>query len=131
MTLTAVAKLCLGTEQRWKEIFDLNPTVTDPSKVPAGTELEDSRRCAGANVAAIGAGFGAFDTLLGAYCARGRPEVPVKRRPGTIRPPIFFLPPPHLLTFPAFGAHSDAHHRKRWVAISAASPNRDGSCFRT
>ena len=39
MSLTAVAKLLLGTERRWKEIWDLNPTVSSPTNVPAGTEL--------------------------------------------------------------------------------------------
>jgi hypothetical protein len=39
MSLPAVAKLVLGTEQRWQEIFDLNPTVTNATNVPAGTEL--------------------------------------------------------------------------------------------
>ena len=39
MSLPAVAKLLLGTEQRWDEIYRLNPDV-NPNKVPAGTELK-------------------------------------------------------------------------------------------
>jgi len=39
MSLPAVAKLVLGNDQRWREIYDLNPEV-NPSKVSAGTELK-------------------------------------------------------------------------------------------
>jgi hypothetical protein len=45
MSLPAVAKLVLGNDQRWRELYDLNPEV-NPSKVTAGTELKlpaDSR----------------------------------------------------------------------------------------
>jgi hypothetical protein len=39
MSLPAVAKLVLGNDQRWRELYDLNPDV-NPSKVTAGTELK-------------------------------------------------------------------------------------------
>jgi hypothetical protein len=39
MSLPAVAKLLLGNDQRWKEIYDLNPEV-NPNRVPAGTDLK-------------------------------------------------------------------------------------------
>jgi hypothetical protein len=39
MSLPAVAKLVLGNDQRWRELYDLNPDV-NPSKVSAGTELK-------------------------------------------------------------------------------------------
>ena len=38
MSLRAVARLTLGTEQRWGDIYDLNPQITKPDAVlPAGT----------------------------------------------------------------------------------------------
>jgi LysM repeat protein len=40
MSLATVAKSLLGSEQRWRELYDLNPQVTNPSQVPAGTELK-------------------------------------------------------------------------------------------
>ena len=39
MSLKAVAKLLLGNDQRWQELYDLNPNV-NPSGVPPGTELK-------------------------------------------------------------------------------------------
>ena len=39
-TLKAVARLTLGNEQRWRDIYDLNPQVTNPDVLPAGTELK-------------------------------------------------------------------------------------------
>jgi hypothetical protein len=39
MSLPAVAKLVLGNDQRWQELYELNPNV-NPGKVPAGTELK-------------------------------------------------------------------------------------------
>jgi len=39
MSLPAVAKLVLGNDQRWREIYDLNPEVS-PNKVAGGTELK-------------------------------------------------------------------------------------------
>jgi hypothetical protein len=33
-----VARQTLGTEARWREVYDLNPRVA-PDLVPAGTEL--------------------------------------------------------------------------------------------
>jgi hypothetical protein len=39
MSLPAVAKLVLGNDQRWRELYDLNPDV-NPSKVTPGTELK-------------------------------------------------------------------------------------------
>jgi LysM repeat protein len=39
MSLPAVAKLLLGNDQRWKELYDLNPDV-NPSRVAGGTELK-------------------------------------------------------------------------------------------
>ncbi len=39
MSMQAVARLTLGNEQRWSEIYDLNPQL-NPSKVPAGTDLK-------------------------------------------------------------------------------------------
>ena len=41
MSLKTVARLKLGTEQRWRDIYDLNPQYSDASLVlPAGTELK-------------------------------------------------------------------------------------------
>ncbi len=41
MTLPQVAKQALGNEQRWRDIYELNPWVTKPSEpLPAGTELK-------------------------------------------------------------------------------------------
>jgi hypothetical protein len=41
MTMKAVARATLGSEQRWGDIWDLNRQFTDPSQVlPAGTELK-------------------------------------------------------------------------------------------
>ncbi len=41
MTLPQVARQVLGTEQRWRDIYDLNPQVTKPSELlPAGTQLK-------------------------------------------------------------------------------------------
>jgi hypothetical protein len=39
MSLPAVSRLVLGTEQRWDEIYRLNPDV-NAAKVPAGTDLK-------------------------------------------------------------------------------------------
>ena len=39
MSLPAVAKLVLGNDQRWQELYQLNPDV-NPSKVSAGTEIK-------------------------------------------------------------------------------------------
>jgi hypothetical protein len=40
MTMKAIARLTLGNEQRWRDIFDLNPHFTNPDDVlTAGTEL--------------------------------------------------------------------------------------------
>jgi hypothetical protein len=40
MTLKAVAKLTLGTDQRWADVWELNRQITDPGAVlPAGTEV--------------------------------------------------------------------------------------------
>ena len=39
MSLPAVSRLVFGTEQRWDEIYKLNPEV-NASKVPAGTDLK-------------------------------------------------------------------------------------------
>ena len=48
MTLRAVAKLTLGTDQKWADVWELNRQITDPGAVlPAGTEL---RLPAGAKV---------------------------------------------------------------------------------
>jgi hypothetical protein len=38
MALTSVARQTLGSEARWRDIYDLNPQVS-PGLVPAGTEL--------------------------------------------------------------------------------------------
>jgi nucleoid-associated protein YgaU len=41
MTMRAVARQFLGSDQRWTEIWDLNPQVTNPSEIlPPGTELK-------------------------------------------------------------------------------------------
>jgi hypothetical protein len=40
MSLKAVARQVLGTEQRWGELYDLNPQVGDPNAVPGGTTLK-------------------------------------------------------------------------------------------
>lgn len=40
MSLVSIAKDVLGNEQRWRELYDLNPQVTDPGLVPAGTEIK-------------------------------------------------------------------------------------------
>jgi hypothetical protein len=40
MSLKAVARQKLGTEQRWAELYELNPQVGDPNAVPAGTMLK-------------------------------------------------------------------------------------------
>jgi nucleoid-associated protein YgaU len=40
MSLKAVARQTLGTEQRWGELYNLNPQVADPNAVPAGTTLK-------------------------------------------------------------------------------------------
>lgn len=40
MSLKAVARQVLGTEQRWNELYDLNPRVGDPNAVPGGTTLK-------------------------------------------------------------------------------------------
>ena len=39
MTMKAVAKLTLGNEQRWGDIYDLNSHLR-PDNLPAGTELK-------------------------------------------------------------------------------------------
>jgi nucleoid-associated protein YgaU len=40
INIPAVAKQTLGTDQRWKEIWDLNPQITKPGDyLPIGTEL--------------------------------------------------------------------------------------------
>ena len=39
-TLPAIAKKYLGNEQRWTELYNLNPHVTAPNAVPAGTEIK-------------------------------------------------------------------------------------------
>ena len=48
MTLKAVAREALGNEQRWRDLWDLNPQFTDTSQMlPAGTEVKlpsDARR---------------------------------------------------------------------------------------
>ena len=38
MSLGAVARQTLGSEARWREVYDLNPRVS-PDLAPAGTEL--------------------------------------------------------------------------------------------
>jgi nucleoid-associated protein YgaU len=35
-----LAKNFLGNDQRWMEIFNLNPHITDPNSIPAGTEVK-------------------------------------------------------------------------------------------
>lgn len=41
MTLRQIARQALGNEQRWSDIYDLNPQITKPSDLlPAGTELK-------------------------------------------------------------------------------------------
>jgi nucleoid-associated protein YgaU len=41
MSMRAVARWALGNEQRWTEIYDLNPQHTKPDAIlPAGTELK-------------------------------------------------------------------------------------------
>jgi hypothetical protein len=41
MTMLNVAKLTLGSEQRWRDIYDLNPSIRFPGDVlPPGTELK-------------------------------------------------------------------------------------------
>ena len=41
MTLKAVARTALGNEQRWRDLWDLNPQFTDVSQMlPAGTEVK-------------------------------------------------------------------------------------------
>jgi hypothetical protein len=40
LTMAQIARQTLGTDQRWREIYDLNPQFTKPSELlPAGTEL--------------------------------------------------------------------------------------------
>src|SRR5262249_20575345 len=39
MSLRGVARITLGTEQRWDEIYRLNPTVKPDDIFPPGTEL--------------------------------------------------------------------------------------------
>jgi nucleoid-associated protein YgaU len=34
-----IAKNFLGSEQRWQEIYNLNPQITNPNNIPAGTEV--------------------------------------------------------------------------------------------
>jgi hypothetical protein len=34
-----IAKTLLGSEQRWQEIYNLNPQITNPNNIPAGTEV--------------------------------------------------------------------------------------------
>jgi hypothetical protein len=38
MSLNAVARQTLGSEARWRDVYDLNPRVA-PDFIPAGTEL--------------------------------------------------------------------------------------------
>src|SRR5262249_51945296 len=41
MTMPAIAKLTLGSEQRWSEIWELNKSITAPGEpLPAGTEVK-------------------------------------------------------------------------------------------
>ena len=41
LSLPAIAKLVLGSEQRWTDIYDLNPQFTKADEIlPAGTELK-------------------------------------------------------------------------------------------
>jgi hypothetical protein len=40
MSLKAVARQTLGSDQRWSELYELNPQVGDPNAVPAGTVLK-------------------------------------------------------------------------------------------
>jgi LysM repeat protein len=40
MSMRAVARWTLGNEQRWTEIYDLNPQAKPDEKLPAGTELK-------------------------------------------------------------------------------------------
>lgn len=39
-TLPAIAKAFLGNEQRWTELYNLNPQVTAPNAVPAGMDIK-------------------------------------------------------------------------------------------
>jgi hypothetical protein len=39
MSLGTVAHRTLGSQTRWREIYDLNPGVASPEQVPAGTDL--------------------------------------------------------------------------------------------
>jgi hypothetical protein len=39
-TLTAIAKSLLGSDQRWRELYDLNPQVADANNVPEGTVIK-------------------------------------------------------------------------------------------
>jgi hypothetical protein len=40
MSMRGVAKLVLGTEQRWGDIHNLNPHLRPDVILPAGTELK-------------------------------------------------------------------------------------------
>lgn len=40
MTMLNVAKLTLGNEQRWRDIYDLNPNLRPGDVLPPGTELK-------------------------------------------------------------------------------------------
>ena len=39
MTLKTVARQVLGSDQRWGELYELNPQVNASEVLPAGTEL--------------------------------------------------------------------------------------------
>jgi hypothetical protein len=40
MTMRGIARTMLGNEQRWKDIYDLNPDLKPDDMLPAGTELK-------------------------------------------------------------------------------------------
>jgi nucleoid-associated protein YgaU len=40
MTMRGIARTMLGNEQRWKDIYDLNPELKPDDPLPAGTEVK-------------------------------------------------------------------------------------------
>ena len=40
LSMRGVARIALGTEQRWQEIYNLNPHLKPDEALPAGTELK-------------------------------------------------------------------------------------------